>query len=687
MSNISAKCQSLYCALLAIAVSACTPKQDPDPAPTPEPDIPIGEIYLQARGDVKTLVNPGQTISIDVQSNAPWDYTVEPCVLVEQSKSEGSLVLALDRLSYTEDVNVTVNVFAKAAPSIFQNVSVKAKCALFLDVEFQSDGRAKDVSHNKIVVSKVDGVSSVVYYNEDAGRNVAKFFSSLGSQSAEGYYKIDYATRKTFMEGLKDGHSMEVQFMLATPNTASGEVKMFSSMDAGGTGFLLTSPDKGGDIAFLPNVSADGNSNWCWAQSGVVPEVGKYYHVVGVWDKAAGKARIYVNGELKNEVSAEGELNLPQSTAARWFCIGGDSCPSAWAENAWNGDVVLARVYDAALRTSDVEELWQKANVSFSAPSLKIDDVLYLPQCVLPEGSDYVVAGDGFEEGDMLRFQSEGYSVDLKTVLEKGRVRVAFPVEMPDGEYKMYAVRGARSTPVGVCRLAFADDASPLSRPAVVAHRGFHKIVQENSVASLIAAQQAGFDAVEIDVWMSTDHKLFVNHDGKVGGKSIQDCDSSQLEGVPTVEEFIEQALKNTATRIIFEVKEHSSAARNSECVSLLVDAVRSGGYAPYAEYICFDLDVCTKLAELTGGAPVGYLSSTADLQGLKDRGVTCADFTYTYWYQKPELIRSAHSLGMKVNIWTVNSGFDLSKSVGLGVDYITTDIPDELDSMLDRLF
>ena len=42
-------------------------------------------------------------------------------------------------------------------------------------------------------------------------------------------------------------------------------------------------------------------------------------------------------------------------------------------------------------------------------------------------------------------------------------------------------------------------------------------------------------------------------------------------------------------------------------------------------------------------------------------------------------MMADSHGLGMKVNIWTVNSDEDMLASIALGVDYITTDYPDRL--------
>lgn len=661
------------------------PDEKPDNPDKPDPELPVDDIYLNVATRVKSVTDPGATVDIMVECNDTWDFSLSEESFVEQSRTETSLTLALDKLCYERDRDIVVKVFATRAPEKYQDVTVKVRCALSLDIAFNDDGSAKDLSPNGIFVSRVDGVGSVVYHNADADRNVAKFFSSLGGTCSGGFYKVNYNGGKTLLNALSDGHSLEVQFMMAEENPGNNEVKMFSSMDAGGTGFLLPVASRGKDITFLPNCSESGSSNWRWCQSGVVPEVGKYYHVVGVWDKAAGKARVYVNGELKKEIDAVGEFVQPASPAARWFCVGGDSCSSDYAESAWNGDVVIARVYDATLRDSDVRELWDKANVDFKANAFEIKKLLYLPYCAVSAGADFVIAGEGFKVGDKVRFENGSYSAECNVTLESGRVRLSLPEGITTGDYKMTALRGVETAPLGMVHFEVSAEAPALVPSKVVAHRCFHKNHPENSIAAYKAAKEAGFYGAEIDVWMTTDKQLFVNHDGVVNGVRIQDNESSKITGASRFEEFVDEALKG-GTKLVVEVKEHSTAQRNRECTELILKVLREKGYKD-ADFISFNLDICKQIAAAEPEATVAYLSSTTDLQGLKNGGISCIDFTYTYLFQKPELFQTAHSLGMKVNIWTVNSGFDLAKCIGLGADYITTDSPDELQTIIDRLF
>lgn len=681
--------KTLACAcvsVLALSIVACKPEKQPV-APTPE--VPTEDIYLLASTKTKSVTDPGSEVVVLIDSNSEWDYTLSEESFVEVSRSETELVLSLDKLSYGGDRKIGIKVFAKDAPQVNKEVDVLVKSALTLDVEFKDDGSAKDVSSNGVFIKHIEGAESVVYYNSDAGRNVARFLSQLGANSTGGYYKADYSSGKTIKDALSDGHTLEVQFMLSEQNNVEGEVKMFSSMQDGGTGFLLSSPAQGRDITFLPNVSKDGASNWCWAQSGVVPEVGKYYHVVGVWDQKEGKARIYVNGEMKKEVDAEGEFVFPAQRTAQWFCIGGDSSTGNYAENAWNGDVVVARIYDAVLRDSDIQVLWENANHDFSEKAIDIKNLMYLPLCILRPESEYVICGDGFRNGDRVRFKSmkSTLAVEMDVKTRAGKIGVTLPKELVDGGYKISLIRGSQSSPIGNCEFFFSDNAKSLSRPKIVAHRGFHKEYDENSIAALQAAQKAGFDAVELDVWLTADGRLVVNHDGKWNGKTVQSSSYAELNGIPTFESFITEALKHTDTKLVIEIKEHSSATKDEECTSKMLKMVNDMGYAPHAEYISFSLPVCQQIASSQKDAMVGYLRSTDDLQGLKDSGILCADFGYEYLFNNKSIFTTAHSLGMVVNAWTVNSANDMKKAIGLGVDYITTDNPDDLKEILDRLF
>ena len=229
-----------------------------------------------------------------------------------------------------------------------------------LDVVFDVDGTAKDVSpmQNEVLVL---GETPTVAYSETYKRNVATFNNDLSGTGVSAY-KIDYANNQKMKDALTDGHSLEAIVMVRYEgDIKNAEMKPFSSMEAGGTGFLVSTQSgaRQNELTFLPNVSTSGGNTWRWATSGIVPEAGKYYHLIGVYDEANAKARIYVDGKLCNEVDAPGIFRLA-SSGCHWFAIGGDPGANDKIQAAWNGDVVLARIYSKALTDEDVQTICKK---------------------------------------------------------------------------------------------------------------------------------------------------------------------------------------------------------------------------------------------------------------------------------------------------------------------------------------
>ena len=110
-------------------------------------------------------------------------------------------------------------------------------------------------------------------------------------------------------------------------------------------------------------------------------------------------------------------------------------------------------------------------------------------------------------------------------------------------------------------------------------------------------------------------------------------------------------------------------------------------GIGDKVDYISFSRDVCVQIAAAKPGTTVGYLTTATDLAGLMAQGINCADFAYSDLFRNTELFDQAHSLGMTVNIWTVDSASDMMRAIGLGADFITTNRPDLLTDIVARFF
>ncbi len=242
-----------------------------------------------------------------------------------------------------------------------------------LDVVFNLDGTAYDASPSgKKVEGRINSGDSSkgsytttdipVSYNSDYTRNVATFNSSASWGNAgrpEGvkFYQIKYEDDINFMNKLSDGHTLEALIRCNYTHTLSADgtqSNFFTSFHGGGTGLQV----HGDKIAFTLKTG----SSYKFVDSSVTPLSGVWYHVVGVYDKEAAAAKIYINGVYNTELEATGDFALPSSTTARWFCIAGDADVDNQSQNNWKGDVALIRVYDKVLTDDEVKTVYNRAH-------------------------------------------------------------------------------------------------------------------------------------------------------------------------------------------------------------------------------------------------------------------------------------------------------------------------------------
>jgi glycerophosphoryl diester phosphodiesterase len=139
---------------------------------------------------------------------------------------------------------------------------------------------------------------------------------------------------------------------------------------------------------------------------------------------------------------------------------------------------------------------------------------------------------------------------------------------------------------------------------------------------------------------------------------------------------MLNQLAESDATRLILEFKSHSTTDRNNAVVDACLDMIRQKGLEDMVDYIAFDYNVCKRVVAALPEAEVGYLNGDKDPATVHADGIRCIDYSYGNLNSHPTWIDEAHELGMKVNVWTVNSDNDLMVWMGKGVDYITTDNP-----------
>lgn len=229
----------------------------------------------------------------------------------------------------------------------------------------------------------------------------------------------------------------------------------------------------------------------------------------------------------------------------------------------------------------------------------------------------------------------------------------------------------------------------------VIAHRGFWKTngSAQNSIPALQKADSIGCYGSEFDVWLAADNQLVVNHDPAYKGKRMEKSPSTALttlkldngESLPTLAKYL-QAAKPLHTRLILELKEHSTPERETKAIENIVALVKKYGLEDRMEYISFSLHATKEFIRLAPpGTPVFYLNGNLSPKELKEIGCAGPDYHYSVFRRHPEWIQQSHELGMKVNAWTVNKTSDMKWLIDRKIDFITTNEPVILKKLLEQ--
>lgn len=225
--------------------------------------------------------------------------------------------------------------------------------------------------------------------------------------------------------------------------------------------------------------------------------------------------------------------------------------------------------------------------------------------------------------------------------------------------------------------------------PKVIAHRG-HWIAPgsaQNSVRSLVKADSINCYGSEFDVWITADGIPVVNHDRNIDSLIIERSPAAEVtacrlangEHVATLDAMLDSAA-SLSVKLILELKEHSDTEAESRAVDLILDAVARRGLQPRMEYITFSRHALHEfIRKAPEGTPVYYLMGDMTPDELKAAGAAGLDYSRRTMEKHPEWIDRAHSLGLKVNVWTIDDDEHMQWCIDRGVDFITTNRPERL--------
>ena len=226
--------------------------------------------------------------------------------------------------------------------------AVKAITAAdLLDVEFLADGSAMNGTFTNL--TSVNHGSVTTSYNSTYKRYECDLTANTHHGTPTKFYQFFFGNNSGFMGKLTDGHSVEALLRIPATPPNDNSADAFSNYQNGGSGISIRKKNLCGYFHI--------GGSYRTVDSGVTPEVNRYYHVVASWNKATGAFDIYVDGELKSTLTGmTGDYKQPDD-GHRYYVVGGNP-NSSNAADAFSGYVTFARIYDTPLTAGQVKTLY-----------------------------------------------------------------------------------------------------------------------------------------------------------------------------------------------------------------------------------------------------------------------------------------------------------------------------------------
>lgn len=207
----------------------------------------------------------------------------------------------------------------------------------------------------------------------------------------------------------------------------------------------------------------------------------------------------------------------------------------------------------------------------------------------------------------------------------------------------------------------------------LIAHRGAMSEAPENTLKAFEIAKTQGFWGTEMDVQKTSDGKYICFHDGTVdrmtnGTGNVADMTLEQIQAltidagsnvdtftglkVPTFEEFLDFCYKIDIVPVI-ELKEETLTEADMEPI---LNLIKNYGLERKCVIISFIKDLLIKMRELSDVISIQYIITTLTETEIDG----CAEYNFDvdtrYSSLTLDLVKYAHSKGLKVNVWTIDS-------------------------------
>jgi glycerophosphoryl diester phosphodiesterase len=201
--------------------------------------------------------------------------------------------------------------------------------------------------------------------------------------------------------------------------------------------------------------------------------------------------------------------------------------------------------------------------------------------------------------------------------------------------------------------------------PLLLGHRGARAFrdIPENTLASFELCLQHGCDGFEFDVRLSGDGEAVICHDASCGGIAIAKTAAKDL-ALPELGEVLRQF----ADRAFLDIELKVAGAEELVLARLLKHPPRKGYLVS-----SFLPEVVAAVHSVDPEVPLGFLCETRrQLRGWRQAPT---EWVIPQWELVDErLVKSIHTAGKKVMVWTVNRAEGVREFAEWGVDAIISD-------------
>ena len=248
--------------------------------------------------------------------------------------------------------------------------------------------------------------------------------------------------------------------------------------------------------------------------------------------------------------------------------------------------------------------------------------------------------------------------------------------------------------------------AVPGGWPANVAHRGASFRYPENTVAAYRAAVEEGAGGIELDVHLTRDGHPVVMHDptvdrttngrGTVAGMTLAEIRRLDAGGTREPDERVPMLREVVAEFPEVSINVDIKDTRLPGAEQVVLDVLRSSGAGGRVLVASANYGVLRRFRKV-GGREYDTNASRVEigvfwglsllrLERLARPAYAALQVPPTYGPLRlitPRFVRAAHSVGVRVDAWTIDDPGEMRALLDLGVDSIMTKRPAELAKVL----